>query len=796
MNPATSQSSSELKFEIGHVLFIDIVGYSKLLINQQSEQIQKLKEIVRGTEQVRIAEAEGKLLRLPTGDGGALVFRTSPEAPVLCAMELAKALKGHPELHVRMGIHSGPVNEVTDLNEQANIAGAGINMAQRVMDCGDAGHILVSKHVADDLEQYPRWRPFLHDLGECEVKHGVKLSLTNLCTDDVGNRQLPSKLAKGLRQRRWKMGIIAVGVVVLAVCLAFFVVHRFSTNGVGDLSFILEKSVAVLPFENLSSDKENAYFADGIQDEILTKLASIADLKVISRTSTAKYKSKPEDLKTVAQQLGVATVLEGTVQRAADKVRVNVQLIDARRDAHLWAKSYDRDIKDVFAVESEVSQEIADSLRAKLSPNEANVLAAAPTKDSEAYDLFLKAEYEHHEAESGFKTESFDRATALYNQAIARDPNFALAIARLVEIQVKRNHYGESFSEAEVEEFAKTAEHAVALAPDLAEAHIALGLLYYFGKFQYEPALAEFQHALALQPNNLAALRYSAGIHARQGQLERSLAELKKCQELDPRDAIIAASIAGTYLNWRMWPEAKRGGLHALALDPHNVAAMHIVFFSVLGGTGDLKEAARILHTIPPAKETGAYSAGGYLNLVGFYCYLATVNHDFPAALSYWDDASSDPGAERTRLCARIVIHVLAGDTPNASEVEKAHTLAETKLTQQPGDVDNMIQLSWINLALHRNDEALRLARHGADLVPMKVDAVAGPFVLAALAEIEARTGHTFEAIEHLRDLLASPVGQECCIQRLKIDPVWDPIRNDPGFQQLLAGKELVGPNE
>ena len=347
-----------------------------------------------------------------------------------------------------------------------------------------------------------------------------------------------------------------------------------------------------------------------------------------------------------------------------------------------------------------------------------------------------------------------------------------------------------------MEEFGKTAEHAVALAPDLAEAHIALGLLYYFGKFQYEPALAEFQHALALQPNNLSALRYSAGIHARQGELERSLAEFKKCEELDPRDPIIANSIAGTYLGWRMWPEAKRDGLHALALDPHNVAGMHIVFFSELCATGDLKEAARILHTIPPAKETGAYTAGGYLNLVGLYSYLATVNHDFPAALSYWNDTSSDPGAERTRLCARIVIHVLAGDTPNASEVEKARNLAETKLSQQPEDDDTMIQLSWINLALRRNDEALRLVRHGADLVPMKTDAIAGPFVLVALAEIEARTGHTPEAIEHIRYLLGIPAGPQCCIQRLKIDPVWDPIRNDPGFQQLLAGKELVGPNK
>src|ERR1700675_3114111 len=188
-----SGNSSDLKFEIGHVLFIDIVGYSKLLITEQSEQIQKLKGIVRGTEQVRLAEAEGKLLRLPTGDGGALVFRNSPEAPVLCALEISKALKSHPELRVRMGIHSGPVNEVTDLNEQANIAGAGINIAQRVMDCGDAGHILLSKRVADDLEQYSQWRSHLHDLGECEVKHGVCVHAINLYTAEVGNPQVPDK---------------------------------------------------------------------------------------------------------------------------------------------------------------------------------------------------------------------------------------------------------------------------------------------------------------------------------------------------------------------------------------------------------------------------------------------------------------------------------------------------------------------------------------------------------------------------------------------------------------------------
>src|SRR5438105_6419599 len=191
-----SEQSSDVKFDIGHILFIDIVDYSKLLINEQSEQLETLKKIVRGTEQFRLAEAEGKVLRLPTGDGGALVFRNTPEAPVLCAMEIAKALKDHPELRVRMGVHSGPVNEISDLNEQANIAGAGINIAQRVMDCGDAGHILLSKHVADDLEHYPRWQAYLHERGECEVKHGVRIGIVNLYNEEVGNPAVPEKFRK------------------------------------------------------------------------------------------------------------------------------------------------------------------------------------------------------------------------------------------------------------------------------------------------------------------------------------------------------------------------------------------------------------------------------------------------------------------------------------------------------------------------------------------------------------------------------------------------------------------------
>ena len=396
------ERSSEVKFEIGHVLFIDIVGYSKLLINQQSEQMQTLREIVRGTEQFRTAEAEGKLLRLPTGDGGALVFRTSPEAPVGCALEISKELKKHPELRVRMGIHSGAVNEITDLNEQANVAGAGINIAQRIMDCGDAGHILLSRHVAEDLEQYRQWQPYLHDLGECEVKHGVRVHAVNFYTDDLGNPEVPEKFKRAAveadkrqsgsdsaakkSQIKRKNSFAAI-LILAAIAIGSFVFwQRGKPKTSAPASVIPEKSIAVLPFGNLSRDPDNAYFVEGIQDEILTRLAKIADLKVISRTSTQHYKSAPENLSEIAKQLGVANILEGSVQKAADQVRVNVQLIQAASDSHLWADTYDRKLTDIFGVESEVAKAIADALQAKLTGGEQRALAVKPTNNSEAYD--------------------------------------------------------------------------------------------------------------------------------------------------------------------------------------------------------------------------------------------------------------------------------------------------------------------------------------------------------------------------------------------------------------------------
>src|SRR5216684_6052551 len=319
----SAEVKKEIQLEIAHVLFIDVVGYSKLSINEQRTAVDELNEVVRVSEQFQNAEAASRLIKIPTGDGMALVFYKSPEEPVECALEISRALKEHRQL--RMGVHSGPVSGVIDVNGHANLAGAGLNIAQRVMNCGDAGHILLSRRVAEDLGEYEHWRPLLHDLGECEVKHGMRVSIVNLHADEVGNPQLPKKF-QALKKHAARVRWAATTAALLALAAIVAGSAMFSRNRERLTLSVPEKSIAVLPFESRSEDKANAYFAEGIQDEILTRLSKIADLKVISRTSTQHYKSAPENLPEIARQLGVAHILEGSVQRSGDAVRVNVQL--------------------------------------------------------------------------------------------------------------------------------------------------------------------------------------------------------------------------------------------------------------------------------------------------------------------------------------------------------------------------------------------------------------------------------------------------------------------------------------
>jgi TolB-like protein/Tfp pilus assembly protein PilF len=790
----SSVQEPHLHLEVGHILFLDIVGYSKLLSDEQKELVQELNQIVRETEQFRAAEAEGKLTRLPTGDGMVLVFANNPEAPVECALEISKALQSHPRLKVRMGIHSGPVNPVADVNDQSNLLGAGINVAQRVMYCGDAGHILLSKHFAEDLEQYAHWQSHLHDVGVGTDKHGLKIPIVNFYTDQLGNSALPAKLRRAKATFRLKSAVVAALLLIATVGVAFWVLRRSQDKIISAIAAIPYKSIAVLPFENLSADQANAYFADGTQNEILTKLAGIGDLKVISRTSSAKSKSKPTNLQTVARELGVATVLEGSVQKAGEKVRVNVQLLDARSDTHLWAKSYDRDLKDIFAVQSDVSQEIADALRTKLSPSQAKALAAAPTRDTEAYDLFLRGEYQERQAESTENVDFFDHAETFYRQALASDPSFALAYARLANSRLNRHWFSNRLTPAQLEEVRSDIERALALAPDLPDAYLALGTFHYWGHRDYDSALRALDRAVELQPSNSDSRTARAAIYRRRGEWRRSLAEFERALELNPRDSSGPTELGNTYLSLRRWIEAERALTRALALDPHNINAGYHLAQTYVNSTGDIPRARRAWEGISEAK--GQVSPYGIVisQMTGeMPVYLDVLERRFSDALKAWDVRPTNTAEEGlNKVKARVGIQVIAGQKGAAkSEAEQARALLEAQLAKRaPGDRTSLTESAWVYVCLERNDDALRIAREATEAMPIEKDALVGGYFLTGLAQIQAHTGHVEGAVKTLRQLLIIPAGEYVSVTRLKIDPVWDPIRNDPRFQKLLSEPE------
>src|SRR5881296_2974100 len=627
-----AEITKEIQLEIAHVLFTDIVGYSKLPIHQQRAVVERLNEIVRGTDEFQATETAGRLIKIPTGDGITLVFYHSPEAPVECALEISRTLQDHSHIQVRMGVHSGPVNRIRDVNDKTNIAGPGINIAQRVMDCGDAGHILLSGHVAEDLAQYRHWQPHLHDLGECEVKHGLRLHLFNLYKDGLGNPQVPEKLK---RRRRWKQRaapvrpvspswspkfLLTVALVVSAVALAISVsiflrrgspnIARVPAKGSVAVS-IPEKSIAVLPFENLSDEKGNAYFADGVQDEILTRLSKIADLKVISRTSTQHYKSAPENLPEIARQLGVAHILQGSVQKSGDAVRVNVQLIKAANDSHLWADTFDRKLTDIFTVESDVAKAIADQLQAHLSGQEEQVIAAKPTDNTEAYDAYLRG--------LAYRLKTLNTpanslgAQKYLREAVRLDPKFALSWALLSYVEA--DGYLTLTLQPTValrEEARQAAETALTLQPNLGEAVVAKGYYHYACLKDYDTGVRYFEQARQFLPNSSQIPESLAYVARRRGQWDRSESYFNEAERLDPRNVNLLTQHALSYIDLRRFSEALRKLDQVLDIMPDDVDTL-VNKAAIAQAEGDLPRASALLAPLHPnADDSGALETQVY----------------------------------------------------------------------------------------------------------------------------------------------------------------------------------------
>src|SRR5216110_1272190 len=569
-----AEVKKEIALEIAHVLFADIVAYSKMASDDQRAAIEKLNQIVQSTDEFRKEESENQLLKLATGDGMALIFYHSPEDPVECALEISRAIKEeHSNLRLRMGVHSGPVSGVVDVSGRANVAGAGINTAQRVMDCGDAGHILLSKRMAEDLEQFKHWRPHLYHIGECEVKHGDKIDIVNLFTAELGNSERPKRMSmpaqktdlEPVRRERAPspkpIFIIAACLAVAALAVAAFLFwqrHEPKTSSAG--LGIPEKSIAVLPFENLSDEKQNAFFTDGVQDEILTDLAKIADLKVISRTSVMQYKSGvARNLREIGQQLGVAHLLEGSVQRAANRVRVNAQLIDARNDAHLWAQTYDRDLADVFAIQSEIAKAIADQQQAKLLPSERAAIEKRPTSDLVAYDLYTRArELVGNVTDPATTQQKLVAAIALLQEAVARDRQFAVAWCLLSRLHARMYTAGYDHTVERFKQSYAAIEAASRFDPDAGELHLALANYYYESARDYSRALDELAVAQRKLPNSAEVFQLSGYVQRRAGQWEEATRSLERAMQLEPRNVHTLQQLALTYQPQRRYQDQAR----------------------------------------------------------------------------------------------------------------------------------------------------------------------------------------------------------------------------------------------
>ena len=646
----------------------------------------------------------------------------------------------------------------------------------------------------------------VEQLRAAHVPHRLKSLLKSMLAFEPASRPGTAELAARLRRcspeaRSAQLAQLVLAYAALVVLgLAALLVFQPPEIPKPPLNAPLDKSIAVLPFENRSEDKANAYFTDSIQDEILTRLSKIGDLKVISRTSTLHYKSAPENLREIAKELGVAHIVEGSVQKSGDAVRVNVQLINAATDSHVWAETFDRKLTDIFSVESEVSQKIASALQANISPNESRVLAAVRTPDAEAYDLFLRGQYEFRQAEGRPDAEGYDRAVGFYRQALARDPDFAEAAAALARSRLLLQFLS-PLTTGDLEEVKSLIDRALVLAPNLPEAHLALGLFFYLAHRQHEMALAEFNRTLELQPNNALAQEYCAWVYRRRGEWERSLVYSQRAQELDPGDALILANVASTYQALRQWKDAERAELRALAIDPHNVWPPLSLAFTRLSATGDVGSARRALDGFPESIKSftcGIKENGELVGWIGMWVYLDVIERRFNDAFQAFEmKMVNDDHAHLQQLAGRVALCVLAEHPDTAkSAAKEALPLLETALRERPNDTFVMTGLSWVYLALGRNADALRLSKQAADTVPIEKDAVSGPSFQLGLAQVEARTGAPEEAIKRLRRLLSIPAGHVASMALLKIDPIWDPIRNRPDFQKLLSEPEQIGPNK
>ena len=802
----SAELKPDLQLEIAYLLLIDVVGYSKLLVNEQIELLDELNRLVRSTASFQAAESNNKLIRVPTGDGMALIFFRSPEEPARCAIEISEALKTHPDIQLRMGVHSGPINQVTDVNDRVNVAGTGINVAQRVMDCADAGHILLSKHVADDLAQYRHWQPYLHDLGEYEVKHGLRVHIVNLYKDGLGNPALPEKLKRRARWKQrgtatvkpvrgpaWPKTLLLTVLVLSALALAtsfFILFRRGALSRTSNAAIIPEKSIAVLPFENRSEEKANAYLTDGIQDEILTRLAKIADLKVISRTSTQHYKSTPENLPAIARELGVAHILEGSVQKSGGSIRVNLQLIKAASDSHIWADTFDRKLTDIFLVESDISRAIADQLRVRLTGREQQIIVDKPTENSEAYNAYLRAlVYNIKSLDTAANTLG---AQKYLREAVRLDPKFASAWALLSYVDSLGYISLNLQPTAELrEEALHAANTALALQSNLGEAVLAKGYYHYACLKDYDSAVRYFEQARSLLPNSSEIPVSLAYVARRQGQWDRCEAYFNEAEALDPRNTTVLSQHALFYSANRRFPEALRKLDQVLEIAPDDVGAPALKG-AIAQAQGDLPQASTLLTPLRPGADDA--------NALETQAYQAILEGQPADAIPRLKEVLTTPNPTLGYLNGELRFWLgwaqdLAGHHAAAwTTWEQARQELETYLKEQEGNYALISDLALVHMGLGDKQAAFALVDRAMAANPMEKDAIAGPGPVEIQARVAAQLGDPDHAFAALEKLIARPYASSMASQGvpitpalLRLDPMFAPLRSDPRFKKLMS---------
>src|SRR5436305_550937 len=597
------ESKANQRLEIAHVLFIDIVGYSTRLTDQQQGLVDRLNQAVRSSDEFNRAAAAGRLKKIPTGDGMALIFHDSPEQPVECAVEISRVLKHQPDLAVRMGVHSGPVSEVTDVNGRLNAAGVGINVAQRLMDCGDAGHILLSKRVAEDLQQNGRWRPHLHDLGEVELKHGERVHVFNFYTGDAGNADPPRKLSEAKPH------------------------HQTAARSPEKAAQRGRFSICVLPFANMSGDTEQEYFSDGISEDIITDLSQVSALHVVSRNTAFTFKGKPVDVRHVASQLNVTHVLEGSVRKAGGRVRITAQLIDGSNDGHVWAERYDRDLNDIFALQDEISHAIVDALKVKLLREEKKAIERRGTENVDAYNLYLMARQSYA---TGFEGDARrnEAIIRLCRRAVEIDPNYAEAWALIAMAEMLLRSTFDRGGDGGL----AAAERALELNADLAEAHAVKARIFSEAK-RHDEASGEIETALRLDPESHQVNKCAATLRFRQQRLEESIRYFEKAVALEEGDFGSSGMLITCYTALGNHEAARRAAEitlaraeKVLAHDPNNGSAMGhgSDALAVLGQGERAKEWMGRALLIDPENLSMRYN---------FVCALANHLKDTDAAL-------------------------------------------------------------------------------------------------------------------------------------------------------------------